>query len=34
VLTITLPVTEQSKARKVEITHGDEPQVIEATTAA
>ena len=34
VLTITLPVAEQSKARKVEIAHGSEPQVIEATAAA
>jgi HSP20 family protein len=34
VLTITLPVAEQSKARKVEIAHGSEPQVIEATAVA
>jgi HSP20 family protein len=34
VLTITIPVVEQSKARKVEIAHGSEPEVIEATTAA
>jgi HSP20 family protein len=34
VLTITLPVTEQSKARKVEIAHGGDPQVIEASSAA
>jgi HSP20 family protein len=33
VLTITIPVAEQSKARKVEIAHGSDPQVIEATTA-
>jgi HSP20 family protein len=30
VLTITIPVAEQSKARKVEIAHGSQPQVIEA----
>ena len=34
VLTVTLPVAEQSKARKVEIAHGSEPQVIDATAAA
>ena len=34
VLTITIPVAEQSKARKVEIAHGSEPQVIETTAAA
>jgi HSP20 family protein len=34
VLTITIPVTEESKARKVEIAYGSEPQVIEATAAA
>jgi HSP20 family protein len=34
VLTITIPVTEQSKARKVEIAHGNEPQVIDATAVA
>ena len=34
VLSITLPVAEQSKARKVEIAHGSEPQVIDATAAA
>jgi HSP20 family protein len=34
VLTITIPVTEQSKARKVEIAHGGEPQVIEASSVA
>jgi len=34
VLTITVPVIEQSKARKVEVAHGREPEVIEATTAA
>jgi HSP20 family protein len=34
VLTITLPVAEQSKARKVEIAHGSEPQVVEATAVA
>ena len=34
VLTITIPVAEESKARKVEIAHGSEPQVIEATAAA
>ena len=34
VLSITLPVAEQSEARKVEIAHGSEPQVIDATAAA
>jgi len=34
VLTITVPVVEQSKARKVAVAHGREPEVIEATTAA
>jgi HSP20 family protein len=34
VLTITIPVVEQSLARKVAIAHGHEPEVIEATTAA
>jgi HSP20 family protein len=34
VLTITLPVAAQSKARKVEIAHGSEAQAIEATAAA
>jgi HSP20 family protein len=34
VLTITLPVAEQSKARKVEVARGSELQVIEATAAA
>jgi HSP20 family protein len=34
VLTITIPVTEQSKARRVEIAYGSEPQVIETTAAA
>ena len=34
VLTITIPVAEQSKARKVEIAHGSEPQVVEATAVA
>ena len=34
VLTITIPVAEQSKARKVEIAHGSGPQTIEATAVA
>jgi len=34
VLTITIPVAEQSKARKVEIAHGTEPRVVEATAVA
>jgi HSP20 family protein len=34
VLTITIPVAEQSKARKVEIAHGSEPQIIDTTSAA
>jgi hypothetical protein len=34
VLTITIPIAEQSKARKVEIAHGSEPQIIDATSAA
>jgi HSP20 family protein len=34
VLTITIPVAEQSKPRKVEIAQGGEPEAIEATTAA
>jgi HSP20 family protein len=34
VLTVTIPVTEQSKARKVEILHGSEPQIIDTTSAA
>jgi HSP20 family protein len=34
VLTITIPVAGQSKARKVEIAHGTEPRVVEATAAA
>lgn len=33
VLTITIPVAEQSKARKVEVTHGREPEVIEASSS-
>ena len=32
VLTITIPVAEQSKARKVEVAHGGEPEVIEASS--
>jgi HSP20 family protein len=32
VLTITIPVAEQSKARKVQVAHGGESQVIEATS--
>ena len=32
VLTITIPVAEQSKARKVEIVEGGEPEVIEASS--
>lgn len=34
VLTITIPVAEQSKARKVQIAHGGEPEVIEAGSTA
>jgi HSP20 family protein len=34
VLTITIPVAERSKARKVEIERGSEPKVIETTSAA
>jgi HSP20 family protein len=35
VLTITIPVTEQAKPRKVEITHvGSVPQAVEATSTA
>src|SRR6476620_4160272 len=34
VLTITIPVAEQSKARKVEIAHGTEARVVEATAVA
>ena len=34
VLTITIPVAEQSKVRKVEIAHGTEPRVVEATAVA
>lgn len=33
VLTITIPVAEQSKARKVEVTHGGESEVIEASSS-
>jgi HSP20 family protein len=33
VLTITIPVAEQSKARKVEVAHGGEPEVIEASSS-
>ena len=33
VLTITIPVAEQSKARKVEVAHGGGPEVIEATSS-
>jgi HSP20 family protein len=33
VLTITIPVAEQSKARKVEVVHGGEPELIEATSS-
>ena len=32
VLTITIPVAEQSKARKVQVTRGDEPEVIETSS--
>jgi HSP20 family protein len=32
VLTITIPVAEQSKARKVQVTQGGEPEVIEASS--
>ena len=31
VLTITIPVAEQSKARKVQVAHGEESEAIEAT---
>jgi HSP20 family protein len=31
VLTITIPVAEQSKARKVQVARGDESEAIEAT---
>ena len=34
VLTVTIAVAEQSKARKVEIAHGGEAKVIETTSAA
>jgi HSP20 family protein len=34
VLTVTIPVAEQSKPRKVAIARGGEPQVIEASSAA
>jgi HSP20 family protein len=33
VLTITIPVAEQSKARKVQVAHGGEPEAIEATSS-
>ena len=33
-ISITIPVAEQSKARKVEIAHGSEPRVVEATAVA
>ena len=33
VLTITIPVAEQSKARKVEVLHGGEPEVIDASSS-
>ena len=33
VLTITIPVAEQSKARKVEVSRGGEPEVIEASSS-
>jgi HSP20 family protein len=33
VLTITIPVAEQSKARKVEVTHGGESEAIEASSS-
>ena len=32
VLTITIPVTEQSKARKVQVTRGGQPEVIETSS--
>jgi HSP20 family protein len=31
VLTVTIPVAEQSKARKVQVAHGEESEAIEAT---
>jgi HSP20 family protein len=34
VLTITIPVAEQSKARKVQVARGGGPEVIEATSSA
>ena len=34
VLTITIPVAEQSKARKVQVAQGGGPEVIEATSSA
>jgi HSP20 family protein len=33
VLTITIPVAEQSKARKVQVARGGEPEAIEATSS-
>ena len=33
VLTITIPVAEQSKARKVQVAHGGGPEVIEASSS-
>ena len=33
VLTITIPVAEQSKARKVQVAHGAGPEVIEASSS-